>query len=402
MEHGGIGTMTLEKYQDIIHRCYKCQYCRVTGPELFYQNCPSYVKYKFETFTGGGRIFTAKGVLEKVFELDEDIVDILFACPTCGNCVVNCIYPIKDSILGIIEASRAEAIRAGVEAPGNQRAFGESLGKEHNPYLELHANRMDWLPKDFVLPEKAETIYYVGCTSSYRQQVIAQDTVEVFKKIGVDFTIMKDEWCCTSPLLRTGQWETDYVSAATIAQHNIEEARKIGAKRIVTTCSGCYRTWKKDYLEEYDWLLNSKHEFEVLHTTQLIEKMLTDGQLELPQEVNMKVTYHDPCHLGRHMLEFDAPRKILRKIKGIKLVEMPRRRQNSWCCGSGGGVKSAYGDWALEIAHERVREAEELGVEAIVSACPFCWRNLEDAIKKYNSKLKMYDVIQLVRMAMGI
>ncbi|MFX1296521.1 MAG: (Fe-S)-binding protein [Promethearchaeota archaeon] len=393
--------MNLEKYKDIIHRCYKCQYCRSTGPEIFYQNCPSYEKFKFETFTGGGRIHIAKGILEKAFKLNDKIVDILFACPTCGNCAANCFYPIKDSILGIIEATRAEAVNAGVRSPGNQKAFGESIGKEHNPYLEKHSTRLNWLPKNIDLPDKSETIYFIGCTSSYRQKIIAQNTIDVFKKVKLDFTIMKDEWCCTSPLLRTGQWETNYVSAAQIAYHNIEEARKIGAKRIVTTCSGCYRTWKKDYLEDYEWLLNSKHEFEVLHTTQLLERMIKNNELELTKEINLKVTYHDPCHLGRHMSEFDSPRNILKKIPGIKFFEMPRRRQNSWCCGSGGGVKAAYGDWSIEVAYERIKEAEKLGVEAIVSACPFCWRNLDDAIKKFNSKLKMYDLIQLVWMAMN-
>nr|MDO8079477.1 (Fe-S)-binding protein [Candidatus Freyarchaeota archaeon] len=393
--------MVLEKHKDILHRCYKCQYCRTTGPNLFYQNCPSYVKYKFETFTGGGRMWMARGVSEEEFGLEDEIVDILFACQTCGNCSTQCIYPIKDSILKIIEATRAEAVNAGVTLPGRQRDFGVHLGKEHNPYLEPHSTRWDWLPKEISLPEKSETVYFVGCTSAYRQKVLAQDTVAVFKKAGVNFTIMKDEWCCSSPLLRTGQWKTDYVSASQIAQHNIQEANKTGAKKIVTTCSGCFRAWKKDYLEEYDWLLSSKHEFEVIHTTQLLENMIKNGEIELPNEVKMKVTYHDPCHLGRHMLVYESPRNVLKKIPGIEVVEMPRNRQNSWCCGSGGGVKSGYGDWSVEVANQRVMEAEKLGVEVIVSACPFCWRNLEDAINKYNSKLMMYDVIQLVRKSMG-
>lgn len=347
-------------------------------------------------------MWTARGVFEKEFGLDDEIVDILFACQTCGNCSTQCIYPIKDSILKVIEATRAEAVNAGVTLPGRQKDFGEHLGKEHNPYLEPHNTRWDWLPKDINLPEESETIYFVGCTSAYRQKTLAQDTVEIFKKAGVDFTIMKNEWCCASPLLRTGQWETDYVSAPQIAQHNIEEAKNTGAKRIVTTCSGCYRTWKKDYLEEYNWLLNSKHEFEVLHTTQLLEKMIKNGEIELSNKINMKVTYHDPCHLGRHMFVYDSPRNVLKAIPGIELVEMPRTRETAWCCGSGGGVKSGYGDWSVEVANERIKEAEKLGVEAIVSACPFCWRNLEDAINKYNSNLKMYDVIQLVRKSMSI
>ncbi|MGQ9722991.1 MAG: (Fe-S)-binding protein [Candidatus Jordarchaeum sp.] len=394
--------MALEKYKDILHRCYKCQYCRTTGISLFYPNCPSYVKYRFETFTGGGRVWTAKGLAEEEFGLDDDIVDILFACQTCGNCSTQCIYPIKDSILRIIEATRAEAVNAGLNLPGRQKDFGVHLGKEHNPYLEPHSKRWDWLPKGIILPEKSEMVYFVGCTSAYRQKVLAQDTVAVFDNLNLDFTIMKDEWCCTSPLLRTGQWETDYVSAPQIAQHNIEEAKKVGACKIVTTCAGCFRVWKKDYLEEYDWLLNSKHDFEVLHTTQLLENMVKNGEIELKNEINMRVTYHDPCHLGRHMGVYDAPRNILKAIPGIEIVEMPRTRENAWCCGSGGGVKSGYGEWSVETAYERVKEAEKLGVEAIVSACPFCWRNLEDAIKQYNSKLQMLDVIQLVRKSMGI
>jgi heterodisulfide reductase subunit D len=394
--------MVLEKYKDILHRCYKCQYCRTTGPNLFYNGCPSYTKFRFETFTGGGRMWTARGVYEEEFGFDDDIVDILFACQTCGNCSTQCIYPIKDSILRIIEATRAEAVKAGIKLPGRQRDFGVHIGKEHNPYLEPHSKRWDWLPKGIILPEKSEMVYFVGCTSAYRQKVLAQDTVAVFDSLGLDFTIMRDEWCCTSPLLRTGQWETDYVSASKIAQHNIEEAKKVGACKIVTTCSGCFRTWKKDYLEEYDWLLNSKHDFEVLHTTQLLENMIKNGEIELKNEVKMKVTYHDPCHLGRHMWVYDSPRNILKAIPGIELVEMPRTRENAWCCGSGGGVKSGYGEWSVETAYERVKEAEKLGVEAIVSACPFCWRNLDDAIKQHNSKLQMYDVIQLVRKSMGI
>lgn len=168
----------------------------------------------------------------------------------------------------------------------------------------------------------------------------------------------------------------------------------------MTTCAGYYRTWKKDYLEEYSWLLGSKHEFEVLHITQLLEGMIKDGEIEFTREVNLKVTYHDPCHLGRHMLVYDSPRNVLRAIPGVELVEMPRSRENAWCCGSGGGVKSGFGDWAVEVAYERVKEAEKLGVDAIVSSCPFCWRNLDDAVKRYNSKLKVYDVIQLVKQSM--
>jgi heterodisulfide reductase subunit D len=295
---------------------------------------------------------------------------------------------------------RADCVKAGSGLPGKQKAFGVHIGKEHNPYMELHKDRLSWLPTDIKLPEKAETVYYVGCTSAYRQKELAKATVETFKKANIGFTIMKDEWCCSSPLLRTGQWETSWVSARDVAQHNVNEAEKTGAETIVTTCSGCYRTWKKDYTQEYKDLLNANHNFEILHTTELLEQILKKGELQPKNNIKMRVTYHDPCHLGRHMGTYDPPRKLLQAIPDIELVEMPRTRENAWCCGSGGGVKSGYPEWAIEISNERVKEAEQLGVEAIVSACPFCERNLTDAINKYGSKLKVYDVVELLNKAL--
>lgn len=342
----------------------------------------------------------AKGLLEGELSWDERIAKIVYACTVCGNCSNQCPYPIGEELGKIIEAMRADAIKRGLDPPGKQKDFGVHLGKEHNPYMEPHHNRRTWLPKGTDLPKRSEMVYFVGCTSSYRQKELALATFEILQKAGVEFTILEEEWCCASPLLRTGQWETEYVSASSIARHNVESAKEVGAKKIVTTCAGCYKTWKVDYLEEYGWL-EAKHDFEVLHTTELLEDLLRGGEINFQREIKMKVTYHDPCHLGRHANLYEAPRNVLKHISGLELVEMPRNRENAWCCGSGGGVKSGFPEWSLEVAYERVKEAEKLGVEAIVSACPFCWRNLNDAIQKYGSELKIYDVVQLVRRAMG-
>ena len=409
----------IEKYKEDAYNCLHCRLCTFTWawpnekgvrPKGSFQpTCPSGEKYKFEAFYGGGRSWLARAVLEGKVKIDDpSILDVLYACPTCGSCQQQCTLEEPEvgyhhRIMNLIEALRADAVQAGLGPLPKHKAFGVHVGKEHNPYLELHKDRLSWLSPDVMvkLPEKAETVYYVGCTSSYRQKELARATVDVFRKIGLDFTIMKDEWCCTSPLLRTGQWETMWVSAKDIAQHNVGEAEKAGAKRIVTTCAGCFRAWKKDYLEEYADVLNAKHNFEVLHTTQLLDRFLKEGKIKPTKEVKMRVAFHDPCHLGRHMGEYDAPRNLLKAISGIELVEMPRTRENAWCCGSGGGVKSGYPEWALEISGERTKEAEALGVDAIVSACPFCERNLADAISKYGSKLKIHDVIELLNQSLG-
>ncbi|HKZ94782.1 MAG TPA: (Fe-S)-binding protein [Candidatus Bathyarchaeia archaeon] len=406
----------IAKYKEDAYNCLHCRLCTFTWawpnqkgvwPKGSFQaTCPSGEKYKFEAFFGGGRSWLARAVLEgKVDIKDPAILDVIFACPTCGSCQQQCTLEepevgYRHRIMNLIEAMRADAVQAGVGPLGKHKVFGESIGKEHNPYLGQHKDRLSWLPPDVKLPEKSETVYYVGCTSSYREKQLAKSTVEVFRKIGLDFTIMQDEWCCTSPLLRTGQWETGWVSAKDVAQHNVKEAEKLGAKTIVTTCSGCYRAWKKDYMEEYEDILGAKHGFEILHTTQLLERLLKEGKLKPTKEVKMRVTYHDPCHLGRHMGVYDAPRALLQAIPGIELVEMPRNRENAWCCGAGGGVKSGYPEWAVEIASERVKEAEDLGVEATVSTCPFCERNLTDAMTKCGSKLKIYDVTELLNLSL--
>jgi heterodisulfide reductase subunit D len=406
----------LEKFKEDAYNCLHCRLCTFTWawpnekgiwPKGSFQpTCPSGEKYKFEAYFGGGKSWLARAVLEGRVDLkDPSIVDILFACPTCGSCQQQCTLEEPEvgyhhRIMNLIEALRADCVRAGSGLPGKQKAFGVHIGKEHNPYMELHKDRLSWLPTDIKLSEKAETLYYVGCTSAYRQKELAKATVEVFRKANVDFTVLKDEWCCSSPLLRTGQWETSWVSARQVAQHNVNEAQKTGANTIVTTCSGCYRTWKKDYTEEYKDLLNANHNFQILHTTELLEQLLKKGELQPKNNIKMRVTYHDPCHLGRHMGTYDPPRNLLKAIPSIEFVEMPRTRENAWCCGSGGGVKSGYPEWAVEISGERVKEAEQLDVEAIVSACPFCERNLTDAIVKYGSKLKVYDVVELVNRAL--
>jgi len=407
----------LEKFREDAYNCLHCRLCTFTWmfpektPALwpkgsFQPTCPSGEKYKFEAFFGGGKSWLARAVLEGRVDIkDSALVDILFACPTCGSCQQQCTLEepqvgYRHRIMSLIEALRADCVKAGSGLPGKQKAFGVHVGKEHNPYMELHKDRFSWFPTDVKWPEKAETAYYVGCTSAYRQKELAKATVEVFQKANVDFTIMKNEWCCGSPLLRTGQWETSWVSARDVAQHNVSEAEKTGANTIVTTCAGCYRTWKKDYTEEYKDLLNANHSFQILHTTELLERLLKSSELQPKNNIKIRVTYHDPCHLGRHMDTYDPPRTLLQAIPGIELIEMPRTRENAWCCGSGGGVKSGYPEWAVEISGERVKEAEELRVDAIVSACPFCERNLTDAINKFGSKLKVYDVVELVNKAL--
>jgi heterodisulfide reductase subunit D len=403
-------TMGIGKYKEIleefnvVERCGKCGTCGT-----IYQNwrsiCPAVEEYEFESYFLGGKNLLTWGLLHDLIRLDNSIRDVLYACTLCGHCANQCQMaeadgsrPMKLFAMNILEAMRYEVVKAGFGPMPKQKMFGDHISKEHNPYLERHKDRLNWLPKDLkTLPKKAEIIYYVGCTSSYREKDIAIATARLFKHIGLDFTILPDEWCCGSPLFRTGQWET----AAQVSKHNIELMNQTGAKTLATSCAGCYRTWKVDYKDTYSDLIDTDYNFDVLHTTELLADLMKKGELKVEGELEKKVTYHDPCHLA-HCELYDPPRYVLQNIPRIELVEMERNRENAWCCGAGGGVKSGFPEFSLKTAIRRLVEAEETEAEAIVTPCPFCVKNLRDAAEKAKSKMEVYDVVEVLAKAIKL
>jgi len=210
----------------------------------------------------------------------------------------------------------------------------------------------------------------------------------VLGKANIDFgTLGNDEGCCGSTLLRTGLLEP----ARELAQKNIEMFEKASPSVIVTSCAGCYKTVRQDYPKV------GKVNARVVHITQFVNELIDSGRLKLEKRVDAVVTFHDPCHLGRHNLLYDEPRKILQSIPGIKLVEMERNRAEARCCGAGGGVKTAFPDLAQKISLLRVEDAERAGAEILTTSCPFCYQSLKTSIDAKGSKLKMMDLMELVR-----
>ena len=381
--------MLLDKYSKIIHRCFRCGYCKFTGgkiPEDVYTlNCPAYKKWNFQTYSPGGKMWLINAVLSNELEWSENLAKIIYSCTTCGNCMEHCPFEFHDKIVDVFEAAR-EQLFFQEFAPVKFRQFGEHVANEHNPYMENHKDRLKWLPSSIKISDTAEVGYFVGCTASYRQTKIAQDTVKILNKFGIEFQILEDEWCCGSPLIRTGQTK----NALAQANHNIEKFEAAGVKQLITSCAGCYRTLKEDYPKKFDLNYN----FEVLHLTEYLANNI--DKLELSKPLNKTVTYHDPCHLGRHAKIYEPPRTILRKFPEIKLVEMKKNRRDATCCGAGGGVKSEFSKWTVEMARDRILEAKEVGAELLVSTCPFCNRNFMDAKKEFNLDIEICDLTELI------
>jgi len=342
------------------------------------------------------RLFGPRQVPEsELKELSEKIYD----CTVCGQCRSVC--PSHLDTIPMWENMREFLVsnHLGPMAPHEQLV--KSIDNYDNPWMQPRTQRSRWqkrLEKDLkikdALKEHPEVLYFVGCTAAYDPNIrgMALDTATVLGKAGVDLgTLGNDEGCCGSTLMRVGL--ADVARGAVL--RNIERFEKSGCGTIVTSCAGCYKTIKQDYPKF------GKVGARVLHTSQLVWELIDSGKLRLTKPVPCTVTFHDPCHLGRHNRLFEEPRKILESIPGVKLVEMERNREEARCCGAGGGVKTAFPEVAAKISGLRVKDAEQVGAQVMVTSCPFCYQSLKSGIETARSDLRMIDLMELVRSSCG-
>lgn len=373
--------------------CVRCRHGTLSY-HLFLPLCPSYDKFKFEGYSCRGRMELAQGILQGSLKYTPQMVESLYKCTACGACEVQC----EESSAGrdfvkVMEAMRADAVEMGIGPMAKHRLLGRSIVENHNPYGEPYEKRSQWIPRNAEVSNKADLIYFVGCTARYRQQEIAQAQLRILNAVGVKVAVMDEEWCCGSPLFRIGQPR----NAEQVARHNVEAIERMEARKVVTACAGCIKTIKEDYPG-----FVGKLNFEVVHSSELLRDLMVEGRLDFKKPIEKALTYHDPCHLGRALGIYDPPRDVLAGIPGLRLVEMERRGKASWCCGAGGGVKSAFPDWAVEVATARLNDAREAGVDVVASACPFCKRNLMDAVKVVGGGIEVYDMVELVEEAMDV
>jgi len=331
------------------------------------------------------------GLISGEIQWNSGVANVLYACPTCGNCTENCRFDkFNDFLVDIIESARAEAVNNGF-CPEKQKFLLERTEniEMFNPYGEPNSDNEE-LKNKYNLPDNAEWVYFIGCTSNYRQKNLRDATLNFLKKAKVDFTLI-DEHCCCSPIIRTGQTKPvkDFMN------YNLTQIKITGASKVITSCAGCYRTLKKDW-SKFETDLG----IEIFHTIELVKKLLDEEKIKFKSEYNKKVTYHVPCHLGRHMGVYEVPREVLKQIPGVELVEMKRNRENAWCCGAGGGVKIGYPDWAVEISGERLEEAKDTGASMVVTSCPWCESNLENAAKSFEEKIEVGNLIDLMTKAL--
>ena len=423
--------MALKDYEKDMLRCPRCSECKwIPLPQIkswrFAQACPSIGRYNFHAYSAGGRLIIGLSVLSDRIGYTDDFLDILHRCQMCGACDVSCKCNKDMEPFAITQELKIKAVEDGQLLPAHMPVI-DGLRKEDNMMQRLKAERGKWaegLDVKDITQDKAEVYYHAGCRYCFDEELwpAARGAVTLLNKAGVDVGIAgKEESCCGGRAYEMG-YEGELTK---YAEHTTEMLKVAGVKTLVTSCSDGYYAFKVLYPK-----IGMKSDLEVLHITEYLDRLIKEGKLKLTKKIPMAVTYHDPCHLGRlgepyvpwegvekkvfnqvYIYDppkpwrkgtngvYQVPRDVIQSIPGLELVEMERIKEYAWCCGAGGGVIDAYPDFAIWTALERIEEAKTTGAEAMITACPWCKRNFNDAIKESGDRLKVYDIVELLEQA---
>jgi heterodisulfide reductase subunit D len=437
------GMERLQELKKDVYKCIHCKACRFAysgepdregigeyaGKQgtILYEGmvdaCPAGIEYGWEAFWNAGKMWIARSILSGDLEFSDEVRDVIMPCITCGQCSAQCENKVRT--VDIIESLRAACKEAGVPMIDKHQLVDKLVKELNNPYGGKAEERFKWAKdaglEKFINNKDAKIAYYVGCTASYRQVEVAVATAKLFELLGMNFTIIEDEVCCGSPFFRIGAVDT----AQELMNKNLEAFKNI--KMVYFSCAGCYRTFTIDYPK---WMPEgSKLPFKTQHAFELVARLIQDEKIKFKPNKELKgkvVTYHDPCHTGRHfaidfeqeMIEksknlmmdkrkidqkidewYEVPRIILRKLQedvGLVFKEMYRIKLNSMCCGAGGGVRAGYPEFSIRTASLRCDEANAVGADILTTECPFCWRNLSDANEQYNHGMKVMGVLQMI------
>jgi heterodisulfide reductase subunit D len=366
----------LERLREMVFTCNRCGACRekfsadMTEKPAF-RVCP--VREHdggFEHQCARGRLTIAQALLDGELGYSAELIDSIYTDPDCGLCTWVC-----DGLPLLDPVAVWRAMRRDIAASGG---LPEPLRERDSRILALRntfgarADRARWA-RELDLPREGALLYFAGCYASYTQKEIARATVAILRHVGAAPAYLGElEWCCGVTQFHDGSVGL----AEDVARHNVAEIEASGATKVVTSCAECFKTLKLEYPA-----LVGDLPFEVVHSSEFFAELLREGSIRLEAELpEARVTFHDPCHLGRHGGVFEAPRSLLAAIPGVELVEMKRHRDYAWCCGYGADMVSCMRpDLASRIAGDRMAEAREAGAEALVTACPRCSRGLSKA-----------------------
>jgi len=385
----------LDQWVTSLYTCLRCREC-VTSNAEYKTVCPIQERYGFFSYSAGGMIAIARSLYDGHLNWGSEVASVLYTCTMCRACASQCgnIYYLTNEYFNVpylVEKMREELVNRG-KVPPPVRDYLKSVELYGNPYQKPRSKRAKWA-EALGIPSYSgqEFLFYVGDVGSFDEigMKIARAVSFLLNRNGVSMGILGNEEISdgneVKALGESGLFEI-------IAEQNIQTFKKLGVKKIVTLSPHGYNSFKNEYGKKGG-------DFEVIHYTHLLMKLIEEKKVVLP-ELKTCVTYHDPCYLGRHNQEYEVPRKILKSIPGLELIEMGFSKEEAFCCGGGGGnfFTSMLESGVNSPSRIRVRQAKDTGAEVLAVACPLCAKMLYDAVKdeELDGKLKVKDIAEII------
>ena len=384
-----------------LYACGKCGDCILA--------CPVFEETQDETLAPAFKIRALKSLAKARYGIRallfgprrvnsdhvQKLVSSIYNCTMCGRCMTVC--PFNFDLIDLWEKARERAVESGFGLP-QVLQIKDVVEAEKNVYNLPNSSRREWLEFEQVeapKKEKADTVYFVGCTTSYSGILtpIAHAVTSIMDAVGEDWTLLDEEWCCGSPLRFAG---TTGRYREFVAKH-VEAIEALDAKRVVVNCPSCYRRLKYDYPR----IIGRPLRFHVIHFVELVDEYVKEDRLTPVQKLEATVTYHDPCELSRLSGIYDEPRRLLTKFV-TNFVEMPENKVNTRCCGAGGLLKTVNPELSSSLAKKRVEQAEKVGASIIVSACPACKLHLTHATIDKKSEIQVLDIAEVIAQQLGL
>lgn len=376
----------------MIYACGRCEFCRGND---YNDRCPEIFTQYWESSTARGRMAIARAILEGKLDYSEDLAERVFGCFMCGRCREECKKAAQIDVIAITKAMRQDFVDKGIKIPEAGAKMADTVTSSGNIFADPPKVHIKWAD-GLEFKKGSGTLFYPGCLASHRFKEKTNILVRLLQAAGYDLDFLGDEQdCCGTPFWITGKME----NAIEYAQTYLKKLQDRGVKDIITPCPSCFRAFD----EEYPHLLGlEKLPIEIHHTSEILQEIIDKKKLKLNTLVNKKVTYHDPCEIGRYRDIYDPPRRVLEAIPGVEFIEMRKNREQAFCCGGGGGCKIMFPEHSQTVSNERIRNFTETDAEIMSTICPACEMNLTHGMYEADLDVRVLDLAELMAVSAGI
>jgi len=369
----------LSRFAHEMFSCSRCGFCREWHWKGVENVCPTYPYTPgFETNYARGRVRMAQAFMGKEIEVTEAFLRDVFLCTLCGSCDAHC--PVEIPLHEIFQALRADLAEAGYLLPAHRQIVSNI-----EIYCNLYGPRRGRKGASALRSARASILYFPGCTTTRKARGIFASVIKVLDKLGQDYVVLEEDACCGYPLYEIGQMSAMREAAA----RTLDLIEQREPDIVLISCPGCYYALKVLYPEK----LGLSPGFQVQYVTAFLLPLIAGKTLA---QHPAKVTWHDPCVLGRHLGIYDEPRELLRAIPRLELIEMHSNHENALCCGAGGGMLSAFPEIAGQVATRRLEQAKAAGAQELVTSCPACYLNFRRIVGRAGLDLQVRDLAELI------